>query len=340
MFKKIAVKELKTKIIEKLPLFNNKKVLVIGDVGVDEYVLGHVRRISPEAPVPVLEVDQEDCRLGLSGNVAQNIQSLGGTPFLLSIVGMDTGAETLKRLLKENQISTDFLLYDSQRPTTRKTRVMAQHHHLVRVDYETRQMLSPQLVENLLAKAEELIPKVDVVILQDYAKGVISESVVQRVVKVAQQNQKLVLMDPHRLQSLDSYRGVDLLKPNFDEALALMGMSHEEFMMKAGSITELGQALRARVDSQWVVLTQGKEGMMIFDGQNVLQVPTFARQVFDVTGAGDTVIAALALGLASQFTMAEACVLANFAAGVVVGKIGCVPCQKSEIIEYMGAYNP
>ena len=338
MVKKIAIEMMKSQILKKITHLKGKKVLIIGDIGVDEYVLGQVRRISPEAPVPVLEVEEEDSRLGLSANVAQNILGLGGTPYLVSVMGKDIGANTLKALLKKNQINSDYLIEDEQRPTTRKTRIMAKHHHLVRVDYELRQFISDQVRVKLLQQIEALMPQVDIVILQDYAKGVVEKSLVQKMIEVAHQHHKLVLLDPHREQPLMSYQGVDLCKPNFDEALALAGVSFEEFKMNKKSLIEIGEQLRHTLHSKWLVLTQGKEGMTIFDGENIRQVPTFARQVFDVTGAGDTVVATLAMALAGGLTIDEACVLSNFAAGVVVGKVGCVPCPMDELIEYINSH--
>jgi len=335
MIKKIAVEKLKAPILNKITQLEGKKVLIVGDIGVDEYVLGQVRRISPEAPVPVLEVDEEDSRLGLSANVAQNIIGLGGTPFLVSVMGKDVGANSLRALLEMNKISSQYLIEDEHRPTTRKTRIMAKHHHLVRVDYELRQFISSAIREQVLQKIEALMPEMNIVILQDYAKGVVEKNLVEKIVAIAHRHHKLVLLDPHREQALSSYQGVDLCKPNFDEALALAGISFEEFKINKKSLNEVGEKLRQSLRSQWLVLTQGKEGMIIFDGENIRQVPTFARQVFDVTGAGDTVIATLAMALAANYSMDEACVLANFAAGVVVGKVGCVPCPKEELIDYI-----
>jgi len=339
MIKKIAIEILKPQILKKIPQLDGKKVLIIGDIGVDEYVLGQVRRISPEAPVPVLEVEEEDSRLGLSANVAQNIIGLGGIPYLVSVIGKDIGANTLKALLKNNKINFDYLVEDEQRPTTRKTRIMAKHHHLVRVDYELRQFISDKIRIELLNQIETLMPQMDIVILQDYAKGVVEKKLVEKLIEVAHRHRKLVLLDPHREQPLLSYRGVDLFKPNFDESLALAGVSFEEFKINKKSLIEIGEQLRNSLNSKWLVLTQGKEGMIIFDGENIRQVPTFARQVFDVTGAGDTVVATLAMALAGDFTIDEACILANFAAGVVVGKIGCVPCPINELIDYINSHD-
>jgi rfaE bifunctional protein kinase chain/domain len=339
MAKKVAISEIKAKILKNLQLLEGKKVLVVGDICLDEYVLGQVRRISPEAPVPLLEVEEEDSRLGMSGNVAQNITSLGGIPYLVSVVGNDVSAETLKKFLNKKGVASDYLVVDANRPTTRKIRIMTQHHHLVRVDYEMKHFLDDEVEKSLINKVASVIKEIDMVIIEDYGKGVISRRVVEKLVQIAHENKKMVLVDPHRTNPGDFYYGVDLLKPNFEESLALAGISYEDYKIHKKNISEVGSLLRDKVKSKYVILTQGKEGMSIFSDQEVMQVPTFARQVFDVTGAGDTVIAALALGLSSGFSIDEACVLANFAAGVVVGKVGCVPCEVEELREYMVSHN-
>lgn len=308
-----------------------KKVLILGDVGLDEYVLGQVRRISPEAPVPVLDVEQEDLRLGLSANVAQNVASLGGVPILISVVGSDEGAQKLKELSQKAQVAWDSMIVDKSRPTTRKTRVMAGPHHIVRVDYELRKYLSPETEKVLLQEFEKQLPKSDIVILQDYAKGVISENVVKTMSQLCRKQNKLLLVDPHRNNSGDFYAGCDLIKPNYEEAVILAGLDFDSLRENPNRVEQAGRALQKKTGAKKVVLTQGKEGMSIFEDEQVTKVPTRALKVFDVTGAGDTVIAALALGLAGGMDLTTSCHLANFAAGIVVGKIGCVPCELSEL---------
>lgn len=332
--------DLRSKLKTHLANFDSKRVLILGDVGVDEYVMGEVRRISPEAPVPVVEVTGEDMRLGLAANVAQNIASLGGQPLLLSVVGPDQGAEFLRSLLSKQNIVTEYLITDPDRSTTRKTRVMAKHHHVVRVDYETRQFLSLASQKNLIARAEELIPNIDGIILQDYAKGVITPEVVTAIYKIAKKFNKPVLVDPHRINRAEFYAGCNLIKPNFEEAFALTGMDIDDLRHSPDRIKILGETLKARTGADQVVLTQGKEGMTIFNQSgSVVRVPTFAKSVFDVTGAGDTVISALALGTLSGLPLEDACVLANFAAGVVVAQVGCVPCTKAELLHAIDGFN-
>lgn len=325
----------KNQLIEKLPSFTGKKILIIGDVGLDEYIMGEVKRISPEAPVPVLEVEKEDQRMGLAANVALNVKELGGIPILVSVVGQDKGAESLFELFKKTGVNFENLVVDESRPTTRKARIMAKHHHLVRVDYESRKFVSAITELKILQKIESLILQVDAVIIQDYSKGCISQKLIQKTIELAKKNNHPVFVDPHRSNSAEFYFGADLIKPNFDEAMALSGLNFDELRDHPNKVLEVGQAVQKKTGAKNVVMTRGKDGMTIFTEGKVMQVPTFARQVFDVTGAGDTVIAALALGVSSGLALEKACMLANFAAGVVVGQIGCVPCTVSELKAYI-----
>ena len=325
-------------ILEHLKDLEARKVLIIGDIGVDEYVLGQVRRISPEAPVPVVEVDTEEARLGLSGNVAQNISSLGGHPILISVVGRDAAADQLRELLRKSQVDPSHLVVDSSRPTTRKLRVMVANHHIVRVDYEQRQFLSADLEKQIMDKVRASLKDVCAVIIQDYAKGVISENLVQEILKAAKAANKKVLVDPHRTTPLKYYRGADLMTPNYDEAVALSGESSDELRMDSEHLNRIGRRIMEGMSSSRLVITRGKEGMRILEDGKAYDIPTFARQVFDVTGAGDTVIATLALAWGSGFPLDHACALGNYAAGVVVGKVGCVPCSKEDLLAYIHSH--
>ena len=316
-----------------------RKVLVVGDIGLDEYVLGEVRRISPEAPVPVLDVESTEYRLGLSGNVAQNITALGGTPFLVTVVGKDSAADRIRELCSKQNVSVDHFVVAGDRPTTSKVRVMAKHHHLVRVDYEKRNNLTPEIEADLLKRIDAVMPKAEIVIVEDYAKGVFSQGFFKKVVESARRHGKPVFVDPHRSNPGEFYSGADLLKPNFDEAVALSGLTYDEIRDSADKVLQVGRTLQKKIGAKSIVMTRGKDGMTIFSGDQITQVPTYARQVFDVTGAGDTVIAALAMGVTSGLLLEEACQLANFAAGVVVGQIGCVPCTSAELIAYIQSHS-
>lgn len=330
---------IKARLQKSLDFFDSKKILVIGDIGVDEYVMGEVKRISPEAPVPVLEVEGEDTRLGLAANVAQNIKSLGAIPITLSVIGADQGASVLKSLFDVNKISTTHLITDKSRSTTRKTRMMAKHHHVVRVDYETRQFLTSEIQAQLIEHIASMAANCDAIVLQDYGKGVVTPEVVAATVNAARKNGKKVYVDPHRTHRAEFYAGCDLIKPNYDEALALTGIDSDDLKREPNRVQIIGETLKLRSQASQVVMTQGKDGMTIFnDSGQAVRVPTFAKDVFDVTGAGDTVIATLSLGCSTGMPLEEACILANFAAGIVVAKVGCVPCKKSELLDAIESF--
>lgn len=322
-----------------LSRLDGREVVIVGDVGVDEYTLGQVRRISPEAPVPVVEVEKEESRLGLAANVAQNVSGLGGVPRLVSVVGDDTGAGLLRDLLKSAEVPVEHLVVDSSRPTTRKLRVMVQNHHIVRVDYEKRKFLSREIEDQVLAQVAKALesPRVVALIVQDYAKGVISETLVSKVVAMARKKGIRILADPYRSTPLSQYKGVDLMTPNHDESISLSGVGADELRASDDTLTEIGHVLMRGIQSETMVITRGRDGMRVFENGKITDLPTNAKQVFDVTGAGDTVIAALALAWGSGFSLVEACALSNIAAGVVVGKVGCVPCRRSELIEALSA---
>lgn len=322
-------------LIQSVPKFKGRKILVVGDIGLDEYVMGEVRRISPEAPVPVLDVESTEYRLGLSGNVAQNITALGGQVHLVSVMGKDSAAERVAELCKTRQVSVDFCVRVEDRPTTSKVRMMAKHHHLVRVDYERRNYLTAAVEAQLLEKIREGLASSEIVVIEDYAKGVFSPAFFASVVELSHKHKKPVFVDPHRTNPGQFYSGADLLKPNFDEALALSGLTYDDLRDSADKVMEVGRTLQKRVGVRDLVMTRGRDGMTVFSGEKITQVPTYARQVFDVTGAGDTVIATLALGVASGLALEDSCRLANYAAGVVVGQIGCVPCSAQELVAYI-----
>lgn len=312
--------------------FKNKKILIVGDIGLDEYVNGVVKRISPEAPVPVVEVQTEEQRLGLATNVAQNIQSLGGVPILISVVGNDYAGDQLKKLLREAKVSDAFLVSDKSRPTTKKLRVMSEHHHVVRVDFEQKRFLDADIELKVLQQVESQLADCDGVIVQDYAKGIFSEKLIQNIIKAAKTHKKLIIVDPHRSTPIEYYKGVDLMTPNADEAILLARLPVDDLRGVSESYSEVGDALMKAVGSKQMIVTRGKEGMSFFENGTSQTVPTVAREVFDVTGAGDTVVAAIALCWFSGISLKDSCLIANHAAGVVVAKIGCATCETSELI--------
>jgi rfaE bifunctional protein kinase chain/domain len=326
------------KIVEDVDKIMGKKILIVGDVGLDEYVVGTVRRISPEAPVPIVEVATEDKRLGLASNVAANVASLGGVPFLVGVIGRDSTGEIFSEQLEKNKCSAQFLVHDEDRPTTRKLRVMAGQHHVVRVDFERKKFITDKIAEKVVAKVRELISSCDGIILEDYAKGVLTEQVIKEIIAIAHKAGKLISLDPNRSTPVDLYKGIDYLTPNTDEAIALSELKLDDLRSPSETLFEVGANLLNRLGATGVVVTRGKDGMSAFtkDGHPHGQhIPTFARSVYDVTGAGDTVIATLTMALTAGLSLEEACLLSNYAAGVVVGKIGCVSTTPDELKQYI-----
>ena len=334
--KQLSLRDLK-QYLDRVPqiLENMRKVraLVVGDIGLDEYLTGEVRRVSPEAPVPVLEVLSEDARVGLTGNVAQNVSSLGAQVDLLTVCGVDEASTVLKNKLQEAGVQGLYMIEDSSRPTTRKVRAMAGPHHLLRVDFEHKQYLSEAVESQVLRRFEKLAPDADVVIVEDYAKGLLSPRLMDQLMSVAKKHSKPVIVDPNPKSSPSLYQGVHLMTPNRDEAVALSGVDYDELRDLPDLLLKVGEKLKKDLNLKYLVMTRGKEGMSLFSQEEVVHLPTFAKQVFDVTGAGDTVIAALGLALASGEELVSSCVVANLAAGVVVGKVGCVPCSVEELLE-------
>lgn len=318
-----------------LPDFRGLKVLVAGEVGIDEYLWGDAARVSPEAPVPVVELARQTFHLGMAGNVAQNLAALGATPVLVSVAGADGDAEHLKALLRDAGVDDATLLVDPTRPTLRKTRVIARRQHVVRLDREKRHRLSPALAREFADAMSARLADVDAVIVEDYGKGLWNLDTMAFVGRAAALG-KPVFVDPTRSTPIAVYRGATLLTPNLDEAAALAKMEIDDkasFVADDGRLTELGHALLAGTDAEHAVITLGEWGMAyLSQGQDsCARIPTFAREVFDVTGAGDTVIAVVALAYAKGLPLADCLRLANAAAGVVVARVGTSAVSPTEL---------
>ncbi len=310
-----------------LKKFKDTRVLVLGDVILDEYIFGKVSRISPEAPVPVVEEESRSFLPGGAAYVASLIGSLGGRVELLSIIGDDANGGRLSSELSKKGISPAGLILDSERPTVLKTRVLAQQQQIVRIDYEKKTPIGALTARALLAKAEELVAGVDVVIISDYGKGVVIPSVFKEVIRLAKKNRKKIAVDPKPAYCLH-YRGVTVITPNTKEAEDSV---HKKITGEK-SLLAVGRELLSRVKSDSVLITRGEHGMSLFEkGRKPEHIPTFAREVFDVTGAGDTVIAVLSMALAAKANLLESAYLANIAAGVVVGKVGTAPLSLAEV---------
>ncbi len=310
-----------------------KKILIVGDVGVDRYTMGAASRLSPEAPVPVVAVHSQQDKLGMAANVADNVKAFGAAPFLASLVGEDRVCGELLELLERNGIFSGHIYRHASRRTSLKERVVAQSQHIVRIDHETTQPLSPEAEDFFLRQALPLVAQYDAIILEDYAKGVLTERVLRALIEEANRQKKFVTADPTTIvRSPADYRGVSLFKPNADEAAKLSGIDPRE----DGSVKQMGEKLLDVVQASTVVITRGKEGMMLFTrSEEPMHMPTFARSVYDVSGAGDTVIAMLTLAISAGASLVEAALLANFAAGVEVGKQGTATVTGIELEEYM-----
>ena len=310
----------------KLPKFDEAKILVVGDVMLDRYWFGDVSRISPEAPVPVLKVDRVDERPGGAANVARNISALGAHATLLSVVGNDEAGVCLEKLLSEHHNVSALLHRDNTFTTIIKLRAIARQQQLLRIDFETQP--SHEILRTALEDFRAQLPLADVVILSDYGKGGLTH--IAEMIRLARAANKPVLVDP-KGDDYDRYRGATLLTPNRSEFREVAGnwKTEAELNIKA-------EKLRNELQLDALLVTRSEEGMSLFRANEVLHEPTHTREVFDVSGAGDTVIATLAVMLASDADMPEAIRIANRAAGIVVGKLGTAVVSRDEIVQDMG----
>ena len=301
-----------------MPKLAGKRVLVVGDVMADHYVWGKVERISPEAPIPVVHVSSEEVKPGGAANVACNIAALGGQVLLLGVVGSDAMASTLRELLSAKGIDINGLVEDPGRPTIQKTRVLSQSQQVVRVDRESQEPLGASAQKAVSDTCLRLLKDCDAVLFSDYAKGALSADLVAAVTRRARELGKVVAADP-KPANVDWFAGVGIVTPNQAEASAASGLAIKD----DASAERAAGILLDRLRSDAVLVTRGEHGMTLLQSQGgVTHIPTRAREVFDVTGAGDTVIATLTLALAAGMPVPEACTLANAAAGIVVAEIG------------------
>lgn len=307
---------------------SESKILVIGDWMLDGFVWGTVERISPEAPVPVVKVNHESFAPGGALNVANNIRTLGGTVYPCGLVGRDLHGRMLVRAMRKEGIDTGGAIYDGTRPTTLKTRIVAHSQQVVRFDREDARDLSREELKKVLAFAEKILPKVDAVIIEDYGKGMITPEVLTHVVKQAKNFKKPILVDPKE-KHFSYYRGITAITPNRKEALSAYGQTSDG---RAPELREVGKKLLNQFSCEAVLITLGEEGMALFEKNGaMIKIPTTAQEVYDVSGAGDTVIAVFAMAISTGASMREAAVLANCAAGIVVGKLGTATLTPQEL---------
>lgn len=300
-------------ISEVLQNFSKVKVLVVGDVMLDRYWWGSMTRISPEAPVPIVNLEKESFIVGGAGNVAANIRGLGATPYLVGIIGDDANGEVLLNSLENSNISTKSIIKIRNRPTTVKTRIIAHHQQISRIDQESTDNLSASDEEIVWQKCLDLIDKVDVIIISDYLKGLLSEALLLRLITTANLSAKKILVDPKGKQ-YQKYKNSTLLTPNRKEAFEASNKT---------SIREAGDFLMNELSLESLLITQGEDGMTIFEKENSShRLEALARHVYDVTGAGDTVIATLAVSFAAGCDLRTSAKIANVAAGCVVEEVG------------------
>jgi D-beta-D-heptose 7-phosphate kinase/D-beta-D-heptose 1-phosphate adenosyltransferase len=314
-----------------LAQFPRQQLLVVGDVMLDHFLWGHVSRISPEAPVPVVEVRREDCFPGGAANVARNLRALGGQAVVLGCIGADAAGEQLAAALPGHQ-----LVVDASRPTTVKTRVVAHHQQVVRFDKEQTQPLAPALQRQLLEKFRASLPAAAAVIFEDYGKGVLTQALLNQMHRLARRAGKITTADPNARHLL-RYRQLTAITPNRAEAFAAAGMTNTpayDDVLADEALLRCGDRLLRLWQPQNLLITLGEHGMCLFRrGKKPHHIPTVAQEVFDVSGAGDTAIATLTLALAAGANAVEAAEIANHAAGIVVGKVGTATCTPAELRE-------
>lgn len=311
--------------------FSDQPILVVGDLMLDRFVWGRVERISPEAPVPVVEVVKETVHLGGAANVAYNLAVLKARPLLVGVVGSDEAGDRLVEELHRQEISSEGIVRDKGRSTTIKTRIIAHNQQVCRTDREDKTPLSQGTVDHIRSAYQTLLEQVQGMILSDYAKGALSAALVVDLIQEARQAKKFLAVDP-KSGDFSVYRGASIVTPNKKEAVRASGVE----IVDEASFIQAGEKLLEVIASDYLLITRGEEGMTLFEGKEHSHIPTVAREVFDVSGAGDTVIASLTLAVAAGASIRDAAILANHAAGVAVGKLGTAAATGEEILSSIG----
>jgi rfaE bifunctional protein kinase chain/domain len=310
-----------------LESFRSKRIAVIGDIMLDKYIFGHVSRISPEYPVPVVDVTHEDHRLGGAANVALNTLSLGAETILFGITGADSNREILLELFRERGLAADGLICDPSRPTTCKTRILSQNHHITRVDVESRKEIDTVTEQSVLDSFERVIDTIDAIVLEDYNKGLLTERLIRSIMATAKERGIPVLVDP-KLTNFFAYRGCTIFKPNLSEMAASLGIVLHNNDVE---VEEACRRLREKIQADTIIVTRSDKGMTLFNG-SFTHIEATSIDVADVSGAGDTVIGMLALGAASGIDIVTNATIANLAAGTVCQEVGAVPVKADKLI--------
>ncbi|MBI2658921.1 D-glycero-beta-D-manno-heptose-7-phosphate kinase [Candidatus Woesearchaeota archaeon] len=316
---------MKQRLLKILENFKNKRILVIGDIMLDKYIWGDVSRISPEAPVQVVNVLKETYEAGGAANVASNVSALTGKAFMVGIVGNDEAKNMLLEELNKRDIDVEGIFIDKDKPTTQKVRVIGKSQQLLRVDYEKKGHAHKDTENKMIAFFNRIINKVDVVAVSDYAKGVITQTICNKLIQIAKDNNKMIIVDP-KPKHKDLYVNATLVTPNNAEASEMTNIEDgDEAVLGAGA--KLLECLNSNV-----LITRGEKGMSLFEKDgSITDIPAKAKEVYSIIGAGDTVVATIALALASGADLKEAAMLANIAAGIKVGKIGTASVSIEEI---------
>lgn len=312
----------------------NNRICIIGDVMLDRYLLGDVNRISPEAPVQVFDIKKSEYRLGGAANVAYNIKTLGADPFLIGVIGEDIESSLLTDAMNDLGMDVTGLLKEDGRPTTCKTRVISDSHHLLRIDSESKNDISEDSENKIISMLNEKSAEIKIIILQDYNKGVLTKSLLKKISDYSKMHDVKILVDP-KFENFFEFKNVYLFKPNRKELEDAMGRKFKT----PEDINITAEELMSKLNCHYLVLTLGEEGMMIYENHsgkvNREKIGTKARKVADVSGAGDTVISTIAVSLAGGASMKEAAVISNYAAGLVVEEVGIVPVLKNNLIEHI-----
>ncbi|MDR0724202.1 MAG: D-glycero-beta-D-manno-heptose-7-phosphate kinase [Endomicrobium sp.] len=308
--------------------FKKQTILVVGDTMIDKFIWGKVKRISPEAPVPVVEITKETQVLGGAANVANNITALGAKAYMVSVIGNDLNGKLLVDMFKEKKINADYLVCDDKRPTIVKSRIIAVSQQLVRVDKEIKGQFERRTENKLISSIEALIPKVNAVIISDYGKGVVCQKVLKRTIALAKKYKIPVTVDP-KVEHFKKYKKITTMTPNEKEAVEGMNAKNIETDL---DVANLGKRILKTLNSESVLITRGEKGMTLIKPNNkITNIPTRAKEVYDVTGAGDTVISVMTLALAAKVNLLTAAEIANFAAGIVVAKLGTATTVPEEL---------
>lgn len=317
----------KNKLLDLKENFKGKNIAIIGDMMLDGYLWGDVKRISPEAPVPIVEIDNEFFRFGGAANVALNISKLGGNAIPLGIIGDDNDGKIFSDLINEKNITSEFIFKDNSRPTTNKTRVISANQHIVRIDKESKLPIPLEIENQIFASLNGMINQIDAIILQDYNKGVLTSNLITKVIELANKHNKIITVDP-KFDNFFEYKNATLFKPNRKETENAFGIR----INSGESIKNAASKLLQKLNVKYCLLTLGEDGMAILEkGKQYMQIPTIARKVVDVSGAGDTVIATITMALATGCSIFEAAYLANYAGGMVCEIAGIVPIDLDDL---------